>query len=150
MSSINKVMLIGNLGADPELRFMPSGEAVCTIRLATTEKWKDKSTGELREATEWHRVVLFRRRAEIAAQYLRKGSQVYIEGRLQTRKWQDKEGRDRYTTEIEGRDLTFLGSRPAHQYSQPLAPGVLSQHNSVKPAVRSCKKVEIDPWDVPF
>ena len=100
MASVNKVILIGNLGADPESRFAPSGDAICNIRLATTETWRDKSTGERREATEWHRVAFFGKLAEIAGQYLRKGSQVYIEGSLRTRKWHDKDGQDRYTTEI--------------------------------------------------
>ena len=109
MASINKVILIGNLGADPDLRATASGEAVCSLRLATTEKWKDKSTGEPREATEWHRVVLYRRLAEIAGDFLRKGSSVCIEGRLRTRKWQDKEGNERYTTEIEASELHLLG-----------------------------------------
>ena len=100
MASVNKVILIGNLGADPESRFAPSGDAICNIRLATTENWRDKSTGERREATEWHRVSFYGKLAEVAGQYLRKGSQVYIEGSLRTRKWQDKDGQDRYTTEI--------------------------------------------------
>lgn len=111
MASLNKVILIGNLGADPETRYAPSGDAICNLRIATTEVWKDKATGERREATEWHRVVFFGRIAEIAAQYLRKGSQVYVEGRLQTRKWQDKDGQDRYTTEIRGDEMKMLGSR---------------------------------------
>ncbi|HRP96765.1 MAG TPA: single-stranded DNA-binding protein [Rhodocyclaceae bacterium] len=111
MASLNKVMLIGNLGADPETRYAPSGDAICNLRIATTEVWKDKASGERREATEWHRVVFFGRTAEIAAQYLRKGSQVYVEGRLQTRKWQDKDGQDRYTTEIRGDEMKMLGSR---------------------------------------
>ncbi|MGL1834208.1 single-stranded DNA-binding protein [Rhodocyclaceae bacterium SMB388] len=111
MASLNKVILIGNLGADPETRYAPSGDAICNLRIATTETWKDKSSGERREATEWHRVVFFGRLAEIAAQYLRKGSQIYVEGRLQTRKWQDKEGQDRYTTEIRGDEMKMLGSR---------------------------------------
>lgn len=111
MASLNKVILIGNLGADPETRYAPSGDAICHLRIATTEVWKDKATGERREATEWHRVVFFGRLAEIAAQYLRKGSQVYVEGRLQTRKWQDKDGQDRYTTEIRGDEMKMLGSR---------------------------------------
>ena len=97
---VNKVILIGNLGADPEVRYMPNGDAVATIRLATSESWKDKNTGEARERTEWHRVVFFRRLAEVVAQYLHKGSQVYVEGRLQTRKWQGQDGQDRYTTEV--------------------------------------------------
>lgn len=97
---VNKVILIGNLGGDPETRYLPNGNAVTNITLATTDSWKDKQTGQLQERTEWHRVVLFGRVAEIAAEYLRKGSQCYIEGRLQTRKWQDQQGQDRYTTEI--------------------------------------------------
>lgn len=111
MASLNKVILIGNLGKDPETRYAPSGDAITNLTLATTETWKDKGTGERREATEWHRVVFFGKVAEIAAQYLRKGSQVYVEGRLQTRKWQDKEGQDRYTTEIRGDEMKMLGRR---------------------------------------
>ncbi|MBC9073413.1 single-stranded DNA-binding protein [Thauera sp. CAU 1555] len=111
MASLNKVILIGNLGRDPETRYMPSGDAICNVTIATTETWKDKASGERREATEWHRVVFFGRLAEIAAQYLRKGSQVYVEGRLQTRKWQDKEGQERYTTEIRADEMKMLGGR---------------------------------------
>jgi len=108
---INKVILIGHLGADPETRAMPSGMTVANMRVATTESWKDKQSGEQQERTEWHNVALFGRLGEIAAEYLRKGSQVYIEGRLRTRKWQDKEGRDRYTTEIVANDMQMLGGR---------------------------------------
>ena len=108
---INKVILVGNLGQDPETRYMPSGKAVTNIRIATSESWKDKQTGDQQERTEWHGVVLFDKLGEIAAEYLRKGSQVYIEGSLRTRKWQDKEGKDRYTTEIVARDMQMLGSR---------------------------------------
>jgi len=108
---INKVILIGNLGADPESRSMPSGMNVTNLRIATSESWKDKQTGEMQERTEWHSVAMFGRLAEISAQYLRKGSQVYIEGRLRTRKWQDKEGRDRYTTEIVADEMQMLGGR---------------------------------------
>ncbi len=111
MASINKVILVGNLGADPETRYTASGDAVCNIRIATTDSWKDKSSGEKREATEWHRVVFYRRLAEIAGQYLKKGSQVYIEGRIKTRKWQNKEGQDQYTTEIEATEMQMLGGR---------------------------------------
>jgi single-strand DNA-binding protein len=111
MASVNKVILIGNLGKDPETRYMPSGEAVTNITLATTDTWKDKNSGDKREATEWHRVVFFRKLAEIASQYLRKGSQVYIEGSLKTRKWQDQSGQDRYTTEIVADEMKMLGSR---------------------------------------
>ena len=109
MASLNKVILIGNLGVDPETRYLPSGDAVCNLRIATSENWRDKSTGERREITEWHRVVYFGRVAEVAAQYLRKGSQIYVEGRLQTRKWQDRDGNDRYTTEIRGDEMKMLG-----------------------------------------
>ncbi|MCH7893875.1 MAG: single-stranded DNA-binding protein [Proteobacteria bacterium] len=108
---INKVILIGNLGSDPETRAMPSGAYVTNISIATSESWKDKQTGDQKERTEWHKVVFFGRLAEIASEYLRKGSQVYIEGGLRTRKWQDKDGRDRYTTEIVAREMEMLGGR---------------------------------------
>ena len=108
---INKVILIGNLGADPETRAMPSGTTVANLRIATSESWRDKQTGEQQERTEWHRVALFGRLAEIAGEYLRKGSQVYIEGSLRTRKWQDKQGNERYSTEIIGNELQMLGGR---------------------------------------
>ena len=111
MASVNKVILVGNLGADPETRFMPNGDAIANIRLATTESWKDKATGEKKELTEWHRVVFRSKLAEIVGQYLKKGSAVYIEGRIRTRKWQDKEGQERYTTEIEAREMQMLGGR---------------------------------------
>ena len=106
---LNKVMLIGNLGNDPEIRHTNSGMAVATLSLATAESWKDRDSGETRDKTEWHRVVFFGRVAEVAEQYLKKGSQIYIEGRLQTRKWQDRDGNDRYTTEIVGNDMQMLG-----------------------------------------
>lgn len=127
MASVNKVILVGNLGRDPETRYMPSGEAVCTFSVATSETWKDKATGERKEATEWHRVVFFGRQAEIAAQYLRKGSSVYIEGSLRTRKWTDQSGQERYTTEIRGDVMKMLGgkvddeSQSPEQKSQPKA-----------------------------
>ena len=108
---INKVILVGNLGQDPQSRAMPSGKAVVNLRIATTDQWRDKQTGENKENTEWHTVVMFDRLAEIAAEYLRKGSQVYIEGRLRTRKWQDKEGNDRYSTEVVANDMQMLGGR---------------------------------------
>lgn len=111
MASVNKVILVGHLGADPELRTFSNGDPVCSLRIATTDTWKDKASGEKREATEWHRVVLYRKLAEIANQYLRKGAQVYIEGRIRTRKWQDKDGQDRYTTEIEANEMTMLGNK---------------------------------------
>ena len=108
---LNKVMLIGRLGADPEIRYLPSGAAVTTIRLATSRRWKDKQTNENREETEWHRVVFFGRLAEIAGEYLKKGGQAYIEGRIRTQKWQGQDGQDRYTTEIVAEELHMLGSR---------------------------------------
>jgi single-strand DNA-binding protein len=108
---INKVILVGNLGNDPETRYMPSGGAVTNISVATSESWKDKQSGEQKERTEWHRVAMFNRLAEVAAEYLRKGSQVYIEGKIRTRKWQDKDGQDRYTTEIIADEMQMLGAR---------------------------------------
>lgn len=113
MASLNKVQIIGNLGQDPETRYTPSGHQTTTITVATTEKWKDKSTGELKEKTEWHRVVFFGRLAEVAVQYLKKGRPVYVEGRLNTHKWVDKAKIDRYTTQINASDLILLGSKPA-------------------------------------
>jgi single-strand DNA-binding protein len=110
MASVNKVILVGNLGADPEMRYLPSGEAVANLRLATTDTWKDKD-GNKQEATEWHRVSFFGRQAEVCGQYLKKGSQIYVEGSIRTRKWQDKEGQDRYTTEVRGDRMQMLGGR---------------------------------------
>jgi single-strand DNA-binding protein len=111
MASVNKVILVGNLGADPETKYLPSGDAVTNIRIATTDRWKDKASGEMKEATEWHRIAFFGRLAEIAGEYLKKGSQVYVEGRIRTRKWQDKEGQDRYSTEIVADSMQMLGAR---------------------------------------
>jgi len=111
MASVNKVIVVGNLGRDPETRFLPDGKAVCNFSVATSDTWKDKATGEKKEATEWHRVSSFGRLAEICGEYLKKGSQVYIEGKLRTRKWQDKEGQDRYSTEIVADAMQMLGSR---------------------------------------
>lgn len=108
---INKVILVGNLGQDPEIRYAPSGSAIANLRIATTERWKDRQSGEQKERTEWHTVVAYDRLAEIMGEYLRKGSQVYIEGKLQTRKWQDKDGKDRYTTEIRAEEMKMLGGR---------------------------------------
>ena len=108
---INKVIVLGNLGADPDARYMPNGNAVTNISVATTDSWKDKESGERQEKTEWHRVVFFGRLAEIASEYLKKGSQVYVEGRLKTRKWEDKEGNDRWTTEIVANEMQMLGER---------------------------------------
>ncbi len=113
MASVNKVILVGNLGADPEVRYLPSGDAVANIRLATTDRYKDKASGEFKEATEWHRVAFFGRLAEIVNEYLKKGSSVYIEGRIRTRKWQGQDGQDRYSTEIVADQMQMLGGRGA-------------------------------------
>lgn len=118
MSSLNKVQLIGRLGADPETRYMPSGSAVTNLRIATSETWKDKQTGDWQERTEWHSVAFFGRLAEVAAEYLRKGSQCYVEGKLRTRKWQDRDGNDRYTTEIVANELVMLGGKRSEQPKQ--------------------------------
>lgn len=123
MASVNKVILVGNLGKDPDLRFMPNGDAVCNFSIATTENWKNKD-GQKQEKTEWHNIVIFRKLAEIAGEYLKKGRPVYVEGRLQTRKWQDKDGADRYTTEIVADSMQMLGSKdgndaPTKPASQP-------------------------------
>jgi single-strand DNA-binding protein len=122
---LNKVTLIGNLGADPDLKSMPDGGQVATLSLATTRRWKDKQSGERKEATEWHRVIFFNRLAEVADEYLKKGGQIYVEGRLQTRKWQDKDGQDRYTTEIIGQEMHMLGKKAdgsVSGYNTPPAP----------------------------
>jgi len=127
---INKVILIGNLGADPETRHTAGGNAVSNLSLATSEAWRDRQSGEMQERTEWHRIVLFSKLAEVAGEYLRKGSKVYIEGRIQTRKWQDRDGNDRYTTEVVANDMQMLDSRGGSEplqdrgggYSQPSSP----------------------------
>lgn len=153
MASVNKVILVGNLGADPEMRYLPSGDPVCNLRLATTDSWKDKASGEKKEATEWHRVVLFRRLGEVAGQYLKKGSQVYIEGRIRTRKWQDKDGQERYTTEIEAEEMKMLGSRQGQgepsSYGGDNAPA--PSYGGAKPAAAG-KKPSFDDMedDIPF
>ena len=147
MASVNKVILVGHLGADPESRFAPSGDAICNIRIATSETWKDKNTGEKKEATEWHRVSFFGKLAEIAGQYLKKGSQVYIEGSLRTRKWQDKDGNDRYTTEIKLRDFVFLDGKGSGD-------GGSEQGGVADPKThgRSSKPAQVDAFDddIPF
>lgn len=116
---INKVILIGNLGRDPEVRYMPNGAAVASVNIATSEAWKDKQTGQQQERTEWHRVIFYRRLAEIAGEYLKKGAKVYIEGKLQTRKWQDNQGQDRYTTEVIVREMQMLDSKGSGPASAP-------------------------------
>ena len=141
MASINKVILIGNLGADPDIRYTGSGDAICNLRIATTETWKDKTSGEKRESTEWHTVILFRRLAEVAKQYLAKGNAVYIEGKLKTRKWQDKQGSERYSTEIEAMEMTMLGGKGASPFGSPL-----QQQNPAKPKVASREHVAVPNW----
>ncbi len=154
MASVNKVILVGNLGADPDTRYLPSGEAVTNIRIATTETWKDKS-GEKQERTEWHNIAFFGRLAEIAAEYLKKGRSVYVEGRLRTRKWQDKDGNDRYTTEIVASEMQMLGSpgeRSAdrgERYEREERPAAGGQGGS-KPAPAPKKKPDDFDDDIPF
>lgn len=122
MASVNKVIILGNVGKDPETRYMTNGEAVTNITVATSETWKDKASGEKQEKTEWHRVTLYKRLAEVAGEYLKKGSQVYIEGRIETRKWLDKEGKDRYSTEIIANEMKMLGSRTTSKEEPQAAP----------------------------
>ena len=158
MAGINKVIIVGFLGNDPELRTMPNGEAVANISVATSEAWTDKNTGERREMTEWHRIVFYRRQAEICGEYLKKGSHVYIEGRLRTRKWQDQNGQDRYTTEIQGDVLQMLDSRsdrqsdgyaPAAQLASPSqAPSAPRATPASKPAAEAPRDNFDD--DIPF
>lgn len=145
---VNKVILIGNLGADPEVKYMPSSEAVANIRLATTENWKDKSTGEQVERTEWHRVVMFRRLGEIAGEYLKKGSKVYIEGKIQTRKWQGQDGQDRYTTEIVANEMQMLDSRGSGSASS----ASFNQDKSAAPSQPQAAPAGLDDFDddIPF
>jgi len=147
---INKVILVGNLGRDPEVRYSANGQAVATVSLATSESWKDKNTGEKQEKTEWHRVVFFARLGEIAGEYLKKGSQIYVEGRLQTRKWQDKDGNDRYTTEIVAGEMQMLGSRggagmPAEDFNQDQPAGAPAK----QPAGAGAATDDFDD-DIPF
>ena len=144
---INKVILIGNLGNEPEVRYMPSGGAVTTISLATSETWKDKQTGENQERTEWHRVVFFNRLAEIAGEYLHKGSRCYVEGKLQTRKWQDKNGVERYTTEIVATELYLLDSKRSHNTEPDFHP---SNPPPETPATESINKTAQFDDDIPF
>lgn len=140
MASVNKVIVVGNLGADPETRYLPSGDAVTNIRVATTDRWKDKASGEMKEATEWHRIAFFGRLAEIAGEYLKKGSQVYVEGSLRTRKWQDKDGHDRYTTEIRGDVMQMLGSRAGSGEPRGAPAGEAADAKSEAPARAAAKK----------
>ena len=133
---VNKVILVGNLGKDPDIRYTPGGAAVANVTIATNESWKDKNTGEMQEKTEWHNVVFFSRLAEIVGEYLKKGSQVYVEGRLQTRKWQDKSGNDRYTTEIVANEMQMLGGRSGAGApdSRPSGPAPSAPQQSSAPA----------------
>ncbi len=153
---INKVILVGNLGSDPEVKYMPSGGAVCNISLATADSWTDKQSGQKQERTEWHRVVFFNRLAEIAGEYLRKGSQVYIEGRLQTRKW-EKDGIERYSTEIVANDMQMLGGRSGGDnaggggFAPPQGQSRPAQQRSAPPQqpTQSVPEVDFDD-DIPF
>ena len=145
---VNKVILIGNVGGDPETRYLPNGNAVTNITLATTDSWKDKQTGEKKEHTEWHNVVFFDRLAEIAGQYLKKGSQVYIEGTLRTRKWQDKEGKDRYTTEVRANEMQMLGGKPGGGSASYERGSGRSEAAAAAPAAVAEKSFEDD--DIPF
>jgi single-strand DNA-binding protein len=144
---VNKVILVGNLGADPDTRYMPSGAAVTNIRIATSESWKDKQSGEQQERTEWHNIAFFGRLAEIAAEYLRKGSQVYVEGRLRTRKWQDQQGNDRYTTEVIANEMQMLGGRGGGGMSAPAAPSRAAGGQSSAPATAAADDFDDD---IPF
>jgi single-strand DNA-binding protein len=147
---VNKAIIIGNLGNDPDMRYTASGAAVANISIATAESWRDKESGEQQERTEWHRVVAFGRLAEIIGEYLRKGSQVYIEGRIQTRKWQDKEGQDRYTTEIVANELQMLGGKGGGSANYESAPQ--SQQNSPAPQQAAPAPAPADDFDddIPF
>jgi len=147
MSGVNKVILIGNLGQDPDVKYMPSGDAVANVSIATSESWKDKNTGEKQERTEWHKVVFFGKVAEIAQKYLHKGSKVYVEGKLKTRKWQDKEGQDRYTTEIVvdmGGSMQMLDGKGGGDAPAPAAPATGGQTRTAAPAA------PYDDTDLPF
>lgn len=154
MASVNKVILIGNLGADPETRYLPSGDAVANIRIATTEVWKDKG-GEKQEHTEWHRIAFFGKLAEIAGEYLKKGSPVYVEGRIRTRKWQDKEGQDKYSTEIVADRMQLLGSRGGGSESMAREPKTVAAESSGgngKPAAKKSGGASFEDMDddIPF
>jgi len=149
---VNKAIIIGTLGRDPEIKYTASGSAVVNINVATNESWKDKNTGEMNERTEWHRIVMFGKLAEIAAQYLKKGSQAYFEGRLQTRKWQDQNGQDRYTTEIVANEMQMLGGRPdASGGTSDFQPRQQSQKPSAQPSSQFDAPPADDGFDdIPF
>jgi single-strand DNA-binding protein len=150
MASVNKVIVVGNLGKDPETRFLPDGKAVCNFSVATTDKWTDKATNEKKEATEWHRISSFGRLAEICGEYLKKGSQVYIEGKLRTRKWQDKEGQDRYTTEIIADAMQMLGSRSGMGGGEPRELREPSAAGESRPATKPAGQFQDMDDDTPF
>lgn len=150
MASLNRVTLIGNLGADPEVRYTQNRDAIATIRIATTETYKDKSSGEKKEITEWHRVVFFGRTAEVVGEYLKKGSPVYVEGRIQTRKWQDKAGQDRYVVEILASEMKMLGSRPSDGDVPEANNGKRTGNGSAKPTVAAGPAFEDVPDMEPF
>jgi single-strand DNA-binding protein len=159
MASVNKVILVGNLGADPETRYMPNGDPITNIRLATTFRWKDKQSGENKEETEWHRIVFRARLAEIAGEYLKKGSPVYVEGRIRTRKWQDKDGQDRYTTEIMADNMQLLGSRggageprPEREPAEANVAAAGSAAGAAKPAAKKAPAGGLGEMedDIPF
>lgn len=147
---VNKVILVGNLGRDPEVRYSPNGAAIANVTIATSEGWKDKQTGEMQERTEWHRIVFFSRLAEIAGEYLRKGSQIYVEGRLQTRKWQDKEGQDRYTTEVVANELQMLGGRSGGSNQAPDSSSQFDQSKPSAPSKPAAKEFDDFDDDIPF
>lgn len=151
MSSINKAILIGRLGKDPETRYMTNGDAVTNVSLATSEKYKDKQ-GEAQEKTEWHNLTFYRRLAEIAGEYLKKGSMIYVEGKITTRKWQDKEGKDRYTTEIIVHEMTMLGSKGTHEQDGSAEPAAQRPAPAAKPAGAPAAKGSFDNFDddIPF
>ncbi|MBT7437110.1 MAG: single-stranded DNA-binding protein [Cellvibrionales bacterium] len=146
---INKVILVGTLGADPDTRYTPSNAAVTNLSLATNESWKDKQSGEQKEKTEWHRIVMFNRLAEIASEYLRKGSQIYIEGKIQTRKWEDKEGKDRWTTEIVANEMQMLGGRSSGGNSGGASGSEFASSGSSASAPSSDASDDFDD-DIPF
>jgi single-strand DNA-binding protein len=147
---INKVILIGNLGQDPEVRYMPSGGAVANLRIATSESWKDKQSGEMQEKTEWHSVVMFGRLGEIAGEYLKKGSKIYVEGRLQTRKWQGKDGTDRYTTEIVANEMQMLDSKGGGSANFESKRGSDSSASSDAPPANTGGGMDQFDDDIPF
>ncbi|MCZ4331058.1 single-stranded DNA-binding protein [Castellaniella denitrificans] len=153
MASVNKVILVGNLGRDPEVRYSPDGAAICNVSIATTSQWKDKASGERREETEWHRVVFYNRLAEIAGEYLKKGRSVYVEGRLKTRKWQDKEtGADRYSTEIVADQMQMLGGRDddGGQREAPQRTAPQRQARPAAPAAPASGSLADMDDDIPF